>query len=202
MTAIDYAEYTSRRDRLGLGKSAFVTHHQYQQDRIRIVELEMRLENVTRRYAGQIAALKQQVDELRDSPQTQAVADPKPEPEQPSALAVAAQEAVREEAQELPSGLASCADIKDAVCAFFSVSRLDLLSLRKTKNLMQARKIAVWLTCKHTPLSLPAIGRHFGGRHHTTIMHARDKANELLQGQDESAREQVKLISEGLGLPF
>lgn len=65
--------------------------------------------------------------------------------------------------------------IMAAAAAFFTVSIEDLRGPRKAKALAQARQIAMYLCRELTHLSLPAIGRAFGGRHHTTVLHAEKK---------------------------
>ncbi len=70
------------------------------------------------------------------------------------------------------AGLGSVADIQAAACARFGVSREELLSSARTARISLARQIAMYLVRELTDESLPAIGRHFGGRDHTTVMHA------------------------------
>lgn len=63
-------------------------------------------------------------------------------------------------------------DIQNAICKAFGVYRSDLLSNRRTMPVVRVRQAAMAL-CKHlTLLSLPAIGKAFGGRDHTTVLHA------------------------------
>ena len=65
---------------------------------------------------------------------------------------------------------------------FFGVSIDDLCGPGKTKALAQARQIAMYLCRELTDLSLPRIGQTFGGRDHTTVMHADKKIrNEIAQ---------------------
>ena len=63
-------------------------------------------------------------------------------------------------------------DIKNAVSDYFGVTILDLDSARRTQPLTTYRQIAMYL-CRHmTTRSYPEIGRFFGGRDHTTVLHA------------------------------
>lgn len=64
-------------------------------------------------------------------------------------------------------------EIKAAVCAHFGVQLFEMSSHRRGRAVARPRQVAMYLACEMTPLSLPAIGRHFGGRDHTTVMHAR-----------------------------
>jgi hypothetical protein len=76
---------------------------------------------------------------------------------------------------QLPAAKLTIADIIHAVCVESGVRRLDLISQRRTKNLVLPRHIAMALCRELTGLSYPTIGRRFGGRDHTTVMHAADK---------------------------
>lgn len=63
-------------------------------------------------------------------------------------------------------------DIQKLVATHYSVSRADLLSSRRTASVVRPRQIAMFLSKVLTPRSLPEIGRRFGGRDHTTVLHA------------------------------
>lgn len=69
----------------------------------------------------------------------------------------------------------SAATIMAVTAEFFSVSVDDLCGPGKTKALAQARQISMYLCRELTDLSLPKIGQTFGGRDHTTVMHADKK---------------------------
>jgi chromosomal replication initiator protein len=69
----------------------------------------------------------------------------------------------------------SAAQIMAVTAEFFSVSLDDLCGPGKTKALAQARQISMYLCRELTDLSLPKIGQTFGGRDHTTVMHAEKK---------------------------
>ncbi|MGH3871690.1 MAG: chromosomal replication initiator protein DnaA [Pseudonocardiaceae bacterium] len=66
-------------------------------------------------------------------------------------------------------------NIMAVVAEFFGVTLDDLCGPAKTKHLAQARQIAMYLCRELTDLSLPRIGQAFGGRDHTTVMHAERK---------------------------
>ena len=59
-----------------------------------------------------------------------------------------------------------------ATCQYFGMRRIDLLSSRRTKGIVRPRHIAMFLSRELTRYSLPEIGRRFGGRDHTTVLHA------------------------------
>jgi len=65
--------------------------------------------------------------------------------------------------------------IIEEVGSYFSISPDDFKSKKRTKDLAFARQVAMYLCCELTDLSLPKIGEEFGGRDHTTVIHARDK---------------------------
>jgi hypothetical protein len=71
--------------------------------------------------------------------------------------------------------------IQRAVCEYYGVSLLDLLSSRRTKAVVLPRQVAVWLCRRLTPYSLPAIGHHFSHRDHTTMLHSARRIDELRQ---------------------
>lgn len=63
-------------------------------------------------------------------------------------------------------------DIKKAVATHFNIKVSDIISKRRTKNLSFPRHIAMYLCRKHTTASYPEIGEHFGGRDHSSVIHA------------------------------
>lgn len=83
--------------------------------------------------------------------------------------------------------------IQKAVGVYCGVSRGDMLSARRTRNVVRPRQIAMYLCKKLTLRSLPEIGRKFGGRDHTTVLHAVRKIESLRQS-DPIIREQVEYL--------
>jgi chromosomal replication initiator protein len=84
-------------------------------------------------------------------------------------------------------------DIQRAVARQYNVSRSDLLSSRRTANVVRPRQIAMYLAKTLTLRSLPEIGRRFGGRDHTTVLHAVRKI-ETLVGNDTALAEEIELL--------
>lgn len=84
-------------------------------------------------------------------------------------------------------------DIQRIVARQFNVSRNDLLSNRRTRMIVRPRQIAMYLSKMMTPRSLPEIGRRFGGRDHTTVLHAVRKIEELTT-QDKNLAHEVELL--------
>jgi len=68
--------------------------------------------------------------------------------------------------------IVSMEDIQEAVSARFHLKIADLKSRRRSKTLVHPRQIAMYLCRELTDASYPEIGRHFGGKDHTTIIHA------------------------------
>lgn len=86
--------------------------------------------------------------------------------------------------------------IQQVVCEHYGVKVVDVLSRRRTKHLIQPRHVGMYLCKKLTLKSLPVIGRKFGGRDHTTVLHAVDKIDGLLtDGNQELARD-IREITE------
>ncbi|MEZ5810482.1 MAG: chromosomal replication initiator protein DnaA [Rhizobiaceae bacterium] len=80
-------------------------------------------------------------------------------------------------------------DIQRAVSRHYNVSRTELLSNRRTRTIVRPRQIAMYLAKMLTPRSLPEIGRRFGGRDHTTVLHAVRKIEGLSESDKMLARE-------------
>jgi chromosomal replication initiator protein len=87
--------------------------------------------------------------------------------------------------------------IISAVAQYFEVSRSEFVGPSRRQPLARQRQIAMYLSREHTGLSLPRIGAAFGGRDHTTVMHAVDKISNLLQ-TDKSIYDQVTEITQQL----
>ena len=66
-------------------------------------------------------------------------------------------------------------DVINAVCKYYNVDKSDLVGKKKNKEVVDPRQMAIYLITELTDLPLTSIGASFGGRDHTTIMHARDK---------------------------
>ena len=80
-------------------------------------------------------------------------------------------------------------EIQKTVADHFSLKQADLLSERRTRAVARPRQIAMWLCKQHTTRSYPDIGRRFGGRDHTTVLHGVRKIEELMAQDDQIARD-------------
>ena len=87
--------------------------------------------------------------------------------------------------------------IQDVVAAYFNLRVEDLKSQRRTRNVAYPRQIAMYLSRKLTDMSLPKIGEEFGGRDHTTVIHAYEKISESLNN-DESLENTINDITKKL----
>lgn len=72
------------------------------------------------------------------------------------------------------------ARIRQIVAEHFHLTEAELIGQRRTKDVSWARQIAMYLSRELTDASLPTIGAEFGGRDHTTVLHAWDKVHKLL----------------------
>src|ERR1700720_3376117 len=88
-------------------------------------------------------------------------------------------------------------DIQRVVARQYNVSRSDLLSSRRTANVVRPRQVAMYLAKTLTLRSLPEIGRRFGGRDHTTVLHAVRKI-EALVARDTALSEEVESLKRQL----
>jgi len=82
------------------------------------------------------------------------------------------------------------ANIQDIVSSYYNLRIEDFKSQRRTRNVSYPRQIAMYLSRKLTDMSLPKIGEEFGGRDHTTVIHAYEKISTGLK-TDESLQNVV-----------
>ena len=73
--------------------------------------------------------------------------------------------------------------IQQEVCSHYGVSLEELVSDRRTRRIVTPRQVAMYLSRELTDASLPAIGRSFGGRDHTTVLHAVEKIKKQMTDQ-------------------
>ena len=84
-------------------------------------------------------------------------------------------------------------EIQKQVASHFNVRISDMHSARRARSVARPRQVAMYLAKQLTSRSLPEIGRKFGGRDHTTVMHAVRKVEEL-RGHDTTFDEDVELL--------
>lgn len=88
--------------------------------------------------------------------------------------------------------------IQKIICRHFNIVLKDMLSQRRTADVVYPRQIGMFLCKEFTKRSLPEIGRRFGNRDHTTVLHAvrvvaeREGTNEALAQDLKAIREQIR----------
>ena len=87
--------------------------------------------------------------------------------------------------------------IKEVVSRHYNIRMEDFSSKKRTRAIAYPRQIAMHLTREFTDLSLPKIGNEFGGRDHTTVIHACDKINEDIK-ENDSTRDKIDTVIENL----
>ena len=92
----------------------------------------------------------------------------------------------------------SVGEIQAAVGEHFGLSPEELLSTARTARIAWPRQVAMYLARELTGESLPAIGRHFGGRDHTTVLHAWRRTSARIL-TDDASRETVEKLCGQLG---
>jgi chromosomal replication initiator protein len=89
-------------------------------------------------------------------------------------------------------------DIQRIVARHYNVSKTELLSNRRTRTIVKPRQVAMYLSKVMTPRSLPEIGRRFGGRDHTTVLHAVRKIEDL-SDSDNTLAQEIELLKRLIG---
>ena len=108
--------------------------------------------------------------------------------------------AVRQITEAQPARRVRIEDIQKVVARFYKITKDDMISARRTSNVVRPRQIAIYLAKILTLRSLPEIGRRFGGRDHTTILHAVRKIEDLM-GKDEAMENDVSTLKKLIGCP-
>ena len=88
----------------------------------------------------------------------------------------------------------SLEDIQKKVAAHYSIKLADMSSERRVRQVALPRQVAMFLAKKLTTLSLPEIGKNFGGRDHTTVLHAVKKIEQTLK-EDAKLAEDIDLLT-------
>jgi chromosomal replication initiator protein len=98
---------------------------------------------------------------------------------------------------ELKPRRRSVKEIQEQTCAAFDITMDDLLSSSRAQPVAFARQVAMYLSRELTDATLPAIGRAFGNRNHTTVMHACKRTAERMS-TDKAAYEAVQKLTREL----
>ncbi|RUR16763.1 chromosomal replication initiator protein DnaA [Legionella septentrionalis] len=94
----------------------------------------------------------------------------------------------------LQDKLVTIENIQKTVAEYYKVKVADLLSKRRSRSIARPRQMAMALAKELTNHSLPEIGDHFGGRDHTTVIHACRKVKELVQEAGDFAEDYKNLM--------
>lgn len=86
-------------------------------------------------------------------------------------------------------------DIQEVVANYYSISVDEILSKKKNKNIAFPRQVAMYITRKLTDFSLPKIGDNFGGRDHSTVLHACNKITENIENSSDLKKKIDDIIS-------
>ncbi len=87
--------------------------------------------------------------------------------------------------------------IQKKVSEYFDIKLSDMRAKKRSKAVAYPRQIAMYLTRQMTDFSLPEIGEHFGGRDHTTVIHACDKIEEELKTK-KGLKESIDRLIQGI----
>jgi hypothetical protein len=79
--------------------------------------------------------------------------------------------------------------IKRIVAAHYNITVIDIVSARRNKKCMMPRHVAIYLSRVLTPASYPIIGRHFGGRDHTTALNSVSRVDERIKNDPPFSKE-------------
>ncbi|HKR14616.1 MAG TPA: chromosomal replication initiator protein DnaA [Pyrinomonadaceae bacterium] len=108
-----------------------------------------------------------------------------------------AQDAIRNIAKEEESTAVTIQQIQKLVASTYKLTREELISKNNSRHISHPRQVAMYL-CKHlTKHSYPEIGRAFGGKHHTTVIHSVEKIESLV-ATDETLQRLITELSETL----
>ena len=108
-----------------------------------------------------------------------------------------AQDALRNITKEDEPGVITIQQIQKLVAATYKLTGEELVSKNNSRNIAHPRQVAMYL-CKHlTKHSYPEIGRAFGGKHHTTVIHSVEKIESLV-ATDETLQRLISELSESL----
>ncbi|KTC84938.1 chromosomal replication initiator protein DnaA [Legionella brunensis] len=94
----------------------------------------------------------------------------------------------------LQDKLVTIENIQKTVAEYYKVKVADLLSKRRSRSIARPRQMAMALAKELTNHSLPEIGDHFGGRDHTTVIHACRKVKELILAENDFAEDYKNLM--------
>ena len=110
-----------------------------------------------------------------------------------------AKEAFDDKNEEKNEGGSNQEQIIKAVCDYFNITKADIVGKKRNKEIVEPRMIAIYMIGEMLELPLVTIGQIFGGRDHTTIMHARDKIGKEIKTNKKTLNiiNEIKKILQG-----
>lgn len=85
-------------------------------------------------------------------------------------------------------------NIQKTVADYYKIKVAEMYSKKRVRSLARPRQVAMALAKELTPMSLPEIGEAFGGRDHTTVLHACRKVQQLVEADQGIARDHALLV--------
>lgn len=149
------------------------------------IELHNNHKAIHQRIAAAAEALEARKRQQAETAQVEVLEAPEPEPE--PVVSHKHKEpwfSIVSVTKLTPRGAPSIRSIQRAACDAYDVKMNDLLSARRTWNVVLPRQVSMYLAKELTLLSYPQIGRATGGRDHSTSIHAHRKIERLLKSDD------------------
>jgi chromosomal replication initiator protein len=110
-----------------------------------------------------------------------------------------AQDAMRNVAYVTESNAITIPMIQRVVAGHYKIAIDDLKARSNMRQVLVPRQVAMYLCKKLTTKSYPEIARHFGGKHHTTVIHSVEKINQML-GTDRDMESVIKRLADSIGI--
>ncbi len=85
--------------------------------------------------------------------------------------------------------------IKRVICKHFRISHIQLTGPSRTREYARARQIGMWLARELTARSLPQIGKAFGGRDHTTVLHALNRVEQYIAENEDDIPFHIEVLT-------
>jgi len=108
-----------------------------------------------------------------------------------------AQEVLHDIVDKTQKRIVDTKHIIETVSLYYNLSSDEICGKRRNKEIVRPRQIAMYLLRKENNMSFPSIGEYFGGRDHTTAMHACEKIEKLLE-RDEELSQEINFLRERL----
>lgn len=109
-------------------------------------------------------------------------------------------EALKDIVSQARSRTVSIRDIQQCVASYYNIESEDFKARKRTRSISFPRQIAMFLSRELTDCSLPKIGEAFGGRDHTTVLHACEKITEMV-GRDRDLHHALQTLRDQIKLP-